>query len=117
MTLMRYPSGVKTTSSLKPWWREEGVSRFSFLSTVVLRDDQSSSEVRKHPLSGGRMAAGGRPQTRNHTKLEGAVRYAGLLLAPEEGFGLRPRPFFALWAKKGLFISVLAQILVIFGDQ
>ena len=31
--------------------------------------------------------------------------------------GLRPMPFFALWAKKGLFMSVLAQILVIFGDQ
>ena len=43
--------------------------------------------------------------------------YAGLLLAPAEGFGLRPRPFFALWAKKDLFMSVLGQILVIFGDQ
>ena len=40
--------------------------------------------------------------------LEGAARYAGLLLAPAEGFGLRPRP--------GLFMSVLAQILVMFGD-
>ena len=49
--------------------------------------------------------------------LEGAARYAGLLLAPAEGFGLRPRPFFALRAKKGLFMSVFAQILVIFGDQ
>ena len=49
--------------------------------------------------------------------LEGAARYAGLLLAPAEGFGLRPRPFFALRAKKDLFMSVLAQILVIFGDQ
>ena len=44
-------------------------------------------------------------------KLEGAARYAGLLLAPAEGFGLRPRPFFALRAKKDLFMSVLAQIL------
>ena len=25
--------------------------------------------------------------------LEGTARYAGLLLAPEEGFGLRPRLF------------------------
>ena len=32
-------------------------------------------------------------------KLEGAARYAGLLLAPAEGFGLWPRPFFALQAK------------------
>ena len=32
--------------------------------------------------------------------LEGAARYAGLLLAPAEGFGLRLRPFFfALPAK------------------
>ena len=35
-------------------------------------------------------------------KLEGAARYAGLLLAPAEGFGLRPRPFFTLRAKKVL---------------
>ena len=51
--------------------------------------------------------------------LEGAARYAGLLLAPAEDFGqgLRPIPFFALRAKKDLFMSVLAQILVIFGDQ
>ena len=47
--------------------------------------------------------------------LEGAARSAGLLLAPAEGFGLRPRPFFDLWAKQDLFMSVLAQILVIFG--
>ena len=53
----------------------------------------------------------------NKKKLEGAARYAGLLLAPAEGFSLRPRPFFALRAKKDLFMSVLAQILVIFGDQ
>ena len=43
--------------------------------------------------------------------LEGAARYAGLLLAPAEGFGLRPRPFFALRAKKDLFMSVLAHNL------
>ena len=44
-------------------------------------------------------------------RLEGAARYAGLLLAPAEGFGLWLRPFFALWAKKDLFMSVLAHIL------
>ena len=53
--------------------------------------------------------------------LEGAARYAGLLLAPAEGFGLRPRPsansFFCPSGKKNLFMSVLAQILIIFGDQ
>ena len=32
--------------------------------------------------------------------LEGAARYAGLLLAPAEGFGLQPMPFFALRATK-----------------
>ena len=37
-------------------------------------------------------------------KLEDTARYAGLLLAPAEGIGLRPRAFFALWAKKDLFI-------------
>ena len=30
-------------------------------------------------------------------------RYAGLLLAPAEGFGLQPRPFFAFRAKKRAF--------------
>ena len=40
-------------------------------------------------------------QTRSKIPLEGAARYAGLLLAPAEGFGLQPRPFFALRAKKG----------------
>ena len=29
--------------------------------------------------------------TRLYVKLEGMVRYAGELLAPAEGFGLRPR--------------------------
>ena len=43
--------------------------------------------------------------------LEGAARYVGLLLAPAEGFGLRPMPLFALRSKKDLFMSVLAQIL------
>ena len=36
--------------------------------------------------------------------LEGAARYAGLLLAPAEGFSLRLGLFLALRAKKGLFI-------------
>ena len=49
-------------------------------------------------------------------KLEDTARYAGLLLAPEEGFGLRPRTFFALQAKQNLFKSVLDLILVFFGD-
>ena len=31
--------------------------------------------------------------------LEGAARYAGVLLAPAEGFGLRPMLFFALMAQ------------------
>ena len=32
------------------------------------------------------------------------ARYASLLLAPAEGFGLRARAFFALRAKKGLIM-------------
>ena len=36
--------------------------------------------------------------------LEDTARYVGLLLAPAEGFGLRPRAVFALWAKKGLIM-------------
>ena len=40
-------------------------------------------------------------------KLEGAARYAGLLLAPAEGFGLQPRPsadsFFCPSGKKKSF--------------
>ena len=49
--------------------------------------------------------------------LEGAARYAGLLLAPAEGFGLQPRTFFALWAKKGSFYVCFGPNLGIFGDQ
>ena len=41
------------------------------------------------------------------TQLEDTARYGGLLLAPAEGFGLRPRAFFALRAKK--------QIIMLFG--
>jgi hypothetical protein len=40
------------------------------------------------------------------------ARYAGLLLAPAEGFGLQPRLFFALLAKKRVYYAVLA----LFGD-
>ena len=35
-------------------------------------------------------------------KLEDMARYMGLLLVPTEGFGFRPKHFFALWAKKEL---------------
>ena len=38
--------------------------------------------------------------------LEGTARYAGLLLAPAEGFGLRPRLFFG--KKKEGFYAVFA---------
>ena len=44
--------------------------------------------------------------------LEDTARYAGLLLAPAEGFGLRPRLFFALREKKELFMLFWP----IFGD-
>ena len=36
--------------------------------------------------------------------LEGTARYAGLLLAPAEGFGLRQRAFLPLGQKKSLFM-------------
>ena len=42
-------------------------------------------------------------------QLEGAARYAGLLLAPAEGFGLQPRFLFALRAKNCLFHAVFAH--------
>ena len=37
--------------------------------------------------------------------LEGTARYAGLLLAPAEGFGLRPRLFLPFGPKKSLLCS------------
>ena len=49
-----------------------------------------------------------RPDFNHYRKLEGAARYAGLLLAPAEGFGLRPK------GKKRAFYSILAHILVNF---
>ena len=44
----------------------------------------------------------------NNNWLEDKARYAGLLLAPAECFGLRPRVF-ALWAKKKAYYAVLAH--------
>ena len=35
--------------------------------------------------------------------LEGTARYAGFLLAPAEGFGFRPKPFFGPLGKKRAF--------------
>ena len=40
-------------------------------------------------------------------ELERTVRYASFLLAPAEGFDFRPRFFFALWAKKELFMLIV----------
>ena len=44
----------------------------------------------------------------NGPKLEDTARYAGLLLAPAEGFGLRPRLFLPFGQKKALY-AVLAH--------
>ena len=44
------------------------------------------------------------------TILEGAARYAGLLLAPADAFGR------GLFLPKSFFISILGNILVIFGN-
>ena len=41
--------------------------------------------------------------------LDDTARYAGLLLAPAEGFGLRSRVFLALRAKKTPYYAVLAH--------
>ena len=46
-------------------------------------------------------------------KLEGTVRYAGFLLAPAEGLGLRPRLFLPFVQKKAFMLFLL--IYVIFG--
>ena len=43
------------------------------------------------------------------TVLEDTARYAGLLLAPAEGFGLWPRVFFALRAKKTNYYVLLSN--------
>ena len=40
----------------------------------------------------------------NNLQLKDMARYSGLLLAPAEGFRLRPRGFFALRAKKELIM-------------
>ena len=41
--------------------------------------------------------------------LEDTARYAGILLAPAEGFGLRPGAFFALGGQKRAHYAVLAN--------
>ena len=48
--------------------------------------------------------------------LKGTARYAGLLLAPAEGFGLRPRLFLPFGQKKSL-LCCFGQFLAIFGVQ
>ena len=49
-------------------------------------------------------------------KLEGTARYAGLLLAPAEGFGLRPRLFLPFGQKKSL-LCCFGPFLAFFGVQ
>ena len=49
-------------------------------------------------------------------KLEDMARYAGLLLAPAEGFGLRPRLFLPFGQKKS-FLCCFVPFLAIFGVQ
>ena len=48
--------------------------------------------------------------------LEGTARYAGLLLAPAEGFGLRPRLFLPFGQKMSL-LCCFGPFLAIFGVQ
>ena len=42
-------------------------------------------------------------------QLEDTARYAGLLIAPSEGFSLQPRLFCPSGKKKGAYYSVLAH--------
>ena len=46
--------------------------------------------------------------------LEGEARYAGILLAQAKGFG---QGFFWPSGRERAFYTILAQILIIFGDQ
>jgi len=55
-------------------------------------------------------------QTYLFITLEDTARYAGLLLAPAEGFGLRPRLFLPFWHNKEL-IMFFGPFLAIFGVQ
>ena len=50
------------------------------------------------------------------TELEDTARYAGLLLAPAEGFGLRPRLFLPFGQKKSL-LCCFGPFLAFFGVQ
>ena len=47
-------------------------------------------------------------------QLDGTARYAGLLLAPAEGFSLRPRLFLPFGQKKSL-LCCFGPFLAIFG--
>ena len=49
--------------------------------------------------------------------LKDTARYAGLLLAPAEGFGHRPMAFFALRAKKESLLCCFGPFLAFFGAQ
>ena len=48
--------------------------------------------------------------------LEGSARFAGFLLAPAEGFGLRPRLFWPFGQKKS-FLCCFCFFKAIFGVQ
>ena len=48
--------------------------------------------------------------------LEGTARYVGLLLAPAEGFGLRPTLFLPFGQKQG-FLCCFRLFYAIFGVQ
>ena len=52
----------------------------------------------------------------NYTRLEDTARYASLLLAPAEGFGLRPRLFLPVGQKKNL-LCCFGPFLAIVGVQ
>ena len=62
-----------------------------------------TSPVQSSPtFSGVLLKLGHAPPWCFQTPLEGTARYAGLILAPAEGFGLRPRLFLPFGQKKRL---------------
>ena len=46
-------------------------------------------------------------------ELEGTARYAGILLAPADGFGLQPRFFFLPMGKKKLFTLFVLLVVTL----
>ena len=88
--------------NLKKLWNKFAAKKKKIVSCVYMLDALAFSMICRFILMYGKLLL--------LKWLEGAASYAGLLLAPAEGFNLRPRPFFALQAKK-------KKIYVCFGPN